>query len=67
MKKLRSAMQLELEQAKLKLHEAALEKAIKKDWKQLKESLQPTNLGKEIFSKAAEKFKTLVARYHNKN
>ena len=60
-------MQLELEQTKLQLQEAELEKAIKKDWKQLKESLEPANLGKEIFSKAAEKFRTFTERYHNKN
>lgn len=58
MKKIRSAMQLELEQTKLKLREAELEKAIRKDWKQVKESLKPINIGKEIFKKAAEKFKT---------
>jgi hypothetical protein len=57
MKKIRSAIQLELEQTKLKLHEAEVEKAMKNDWKWIKESLKPGNLGKDILKKAAEKLK----------
>lgn len=57
MKKIRSEIQLELEQTKLRLREAELEKNIKKDWKEVKQSLQPQNLGKEIFNKAVEKLK----------
>ena len=50
MKKIRSIMQLELEQARLRLREAELEKTIKKDWQEVKESLTPKNLGKQILS-----------------
>ena len=48
-------MQLELEQTKLKLHEAELEKEIRKDWKQLKTSLKPINLGKELWKNMTQK------------
>jgi len=57
MKRIRSSMQLELEQTKLQLREIELEKAMKKDWKGIKESLKPGNLGKEILRKAGEKLK----------
>jgi len=50
MKKIKSVMQLELEQTKLRLHEAQLEKAIRKDWKDVKGSLTPKNLGKQILT-----------------
>jgi len=67
MKKIRSSMQLELEQAKLKLREAELEKNIKKDWKQLKQSLQPVTLGMEIFKNVTDKFKNFFAQKSNEN
>ena len=51
-------MQLELEQTKLKLHEAELEKEIRKDWKQLKTSLKPINLGKELWKNMTQKFRS---------
>ena len=65
MKTIRSEMQLELEQAKLRLREVELEKAIRKDWKEIKKNLQPKNLNKGIIvdlvaQKLKNKFKGLL-------
>jgi len=50
-------MQLDLEQTKLQLREAELEKAMKKDWKEIKERLKPGNLGKAFLKQTVEKLK----------
>ena len=61
MKKIRSSTQLELEQIRLKLHEQELEKIIRKDWKGLKQHLEPDHLGKEILKKISQKFRSFSA------
>lgn len=55
MKKIKKLKQLKAEQKILLQRESALESAIQKDWKSLKESLRPVNMAKEAFSKWVNK------------
>ena len=50
MNKVKHISQLYLEQIRLQKIEGDLEKTIRKDWNEVKESLRPKNLGKEILS-----------------
>ena len=50
MKKIKSIRQLKAEKKKLKERRAELEKAIKYDWRDLKESLRPKNVAGQVIS-----------------
>jgi len=50
MKKIKHISQLYTEQLRLRQHEEDLEKDIRKDWKEVKESILPKNLGRKILS-----------------
>jgi hypothetical protein len=55
MNKIKHISQLYSEQLRLQKHEEDLEKNIRKDWKEVKESMHPKNLGKEILSACINK------------
>ena len=50
MKRIKNISQLYSEQLRLQKQEDNLEKNIRKDWREVKESMRPKNLGKEILS-----------------
>jgi hypothetical protein len=54
MKKIKSIKQLKAEKKRLIERQAELEKAIKYDWRDVKESLTPTNVAGQAFSKMFE-------------
>jgi hypothetical protein len=54
MKKIKSIKQLKAEKERLIERQAELEKAIKYDWRDVKESLTPTNVAGQAFSKIFE-------------
>lgn len=49
MKKIKQISQLRSEQKRLRHHQEDMEEVIKKDWKEIKETLRPKNIGKEFF------------------
>lgn len=56
MKKFKNARELSEEKKRLKMRRAELEKAIKYDWRDVKDSLKPKNIAGQVFSgMAAEK------------
>jgi hypothetical protein len=52
MKKIKSIKQLLAEKRRIKLREEELEKKIRGNWKELKETLKPVSIAKETFSNA---------------
>jgi hypothetical protein len=52
MKKIRSIKQLAAEKKRIKLREEELEKKIRGNWSELKESLRPSTIAKDTFSNA---------------
>jgi len=50
MKKFKTTRQLNEERKQLKLRKAELEKAIRYDWRDVKDSLKPTNVAGQVFS-----------------
>ena len=54
MKKIKSIKQLKAAKKQLKHRQAELEKAIKYDWRDLKENLKPKNVAGQMFSKVFE-------------
>ena len=54
MKKIKSIKQLKAEKKRLTERQAELKKAIKYDWRDVKESLTPTNVAGQAFSKIFE-------------
>jgi uncharacterized protein YllA (UPF0747 family) len=52
MKKIKSIKQLQNEKRRIKLREEELEKKIRGNWNELKESLKPASIVKETFSNA---------------
>ena len=56
MKKIKNIQQLNAEKKQLAQRKVELEKAIKYDWRDVKESLKPGNVAVQVFSKLAEGF-----------
>jgi cell division septum initiation protein DivIVA len=54
MKKIKSIHQLKAEKKRIKDRQAELERSIRSNWSALKESVQPSHLAKEAFSKATD-------------
>lgn len=50
MKKIKNIQELQAEKKKLEERQAELEKAIKYDWRDVKESLKPGNIAGQFFS-----------------
>jgi len=50
MKKFKTTTQLNEERKRLKMRKAELEKAIRYDWRDVKDSLKPTNIAGQVFS-----------------
>lgn len=55
MKKFKNARALNEEKKRLKMRRAELEKAIKYDWCDVKDSLKPKNIAGQVFSVGGEK------------
>lgn len=53
MKKFKNARELNEEKKRLKMRRAELEKAIKYDWRDVKDSLNPKNIAGRVFSGTA--------------
>jgi len=53
-KKIKNIQQLNAEKKQLAQRKVELEKAIKYDWRDVKESLKPGNVAGQVFSKLAE-------------
>lgn len=51
MKKIKSIRQLQNEKKRIKLREEELEKKIRSNWSELKESIKPAAIAKDTFSK----------------
>jgi hypothetical protein len=58
MKKIKSVKQLQLEKEHLDQRRRELEKAIKYDWRDLRDSLKPANISMQVLSKIFEKNET---------
>ena len=54
MKKIKSKKQLRAEKKRIKIRQAELEKKIRVQWNELKESLRPVNVAKETFRKVVQ-------------
>ncbi len=54
MKKINSKMQLKAEKRRIKIRQEELEKKIRSQWDELKESLRPVNIAKETFQKVLQ-------------
>ena len=50
MKTFKNSMQVREEKKRLKLRRAELEKAIRYDWRDVKDSLRPSNIAGQVFS-----------------
>ena len=55
MKKIKGIKQLQLEKERIKQHQEELEKKLKTNWQELKESLKPVNIIKDTFSSTVRK------------
>lgn len=53
MKKFKNAKQLNEEKKRLKMRRSELEKAIRYDWRDVKDSLKPANIAGQVFSSFA--------------
>lgn len=55
MKKINSIKHLNAEKKRLEIRKAELEKAIRYDWRDVKDSLRPGNIARQVFSSGCNK------------